>query len=96
MRLKVADVPLLGWFWPWAAAIEAAVGVLLSGRGGLVAVAAVTPILARDSEGASIDAGPAPLLACLGRQRQRFHRQRSPWLRVRGRIGGERSDLATL
>ena len=46
VRLTVVDVPLFGWFWPWSAAIEAAVGVLLSGHGGLMAVAAVPPVLA--------------------------------------------------
>ena len=65
-RLKVVDAPLLGWFWPGAAAVEAAVGVLLSGRGGLVAVAAVPSVLARGAEGASIEAGSAPLLAVSG------------------------------
>ena len=46
VRLTVVDVPLFGWFWSWSAAIEAAVSVLLSGHGGLMAVAAVPPVLA--------------------------------------------------
>ena len=92
MRLKVVDVPLLGWFWPWPAAIEAAVGVLLGGRGGLVAVAAVPPVLARGAEGASIEAGYAPLLAVSGAAEAAFSSSAvamvggSELERLRGRI----------